>query len=92
MLQHSEDYNVRHKSTIDEATGQPLVVVSARRNLVAGEELLNSYDSGELTPAKFLTRFGFVPGGEVGEFIATIKEKDKGRLPFGFRIDDRKNW
>ena len=34
----------------------------------------------------------FVPGGEVGEFVATIKEKDKGRLPFGFRIDDRKNW
>ena len=58
--------------------------MSARRRIEAGEELLNSYDGGELEPAKFLTRFGFVPGSSPGEFISAIKAP--GKLPFGFKL------
>jgi hypothetical protein len=98
MLQHAAvaDSNVRHvqRNTegADEADGGKRVEVTARRAIAQGEELLNCYDDDKYPPETFLTRFGFVPGGEMGEFIATIKEKDRGRLPFGFRIDDRKNW
>ena len=98
MLQHAAlaESNVRHVQLnaegADEADGGQRVVVTASRAIAQGEELLNCYDGDKFSPETFLTRFGFVPGGEVGEFIATIKEKDKGRLPFGFRIDDRKNW
>ena len=53
--------------------------------------LLNSYDGGELDPATFLTRFGFVPGKSVGEFVKSIGG-GKMKLPFGFKIDDRKMW
>ena len=42
----------------------------ATRPLEAGHELLNSY--GDLPPAKFLTRFGFVPSMAVGEYIKSI--------------------
>ena len=45
------------------------------------EELLNCY--GELDDAKFLTRFGFVPGKANGEYIASLQ---KGKLPFGFKL------
>ena len=98
MLQHAAvaDSNVRHVQLntegADEADGGKRVVVTARRTIAQGEELLNCYDDDKYPPETFLTRFGFVPGGEMGEFIATIKENDRGRLPFGFRIDDRKNW
>jgi len=98
MLQHSAvaDSNVRHVQLntegADEADGGQRVVATARRTIAQGEELLMCYDDDEYPPETFLTRFGFVPGGEMGEFIATIKEKDRMRLPFGFRIDDRKNW
>ena len=83
MLQHAVEPNVRHVATIDAATGEQRVVVTARRRLDAGEELLNNYDGGELSPAKFLTRFGFVPGRSIGEFVESIGGK---RLPFGFRL------
>ena len=68
----------------DEATGAQRVVVRARRRIDQGEELLNSYDAGELAPAKFLTRFGFVPGLSTGEFIQSIGGRK--RLPFGFKM------
>jgi len=95
MLQHAAEPNVRHVQVSDgaaeggggaEGGGRQRVVVTARRPIAAGEELLNSYDGGELEPATFLTRFGFVPGRGVGEFVDSIREQDKGRLPFGFRI------
>ncbi len=91
MLQHASEANVRHVQVGDElAEGgggqQQRVVVTARRPIAQGEELLNCYDGGELDAATFLTRFGFVPGSEVGEFVESIKREDKGRLPFGFRI------
>ena len=75
MLQHSSDPNIRHGLELaDEGAGTPeRVVVRARRPLLAGEELLNSYDDGEYTADKFLSRFGFVPGKSVGEFVGSLK-------------------
>ena len=70
MLQHSPEPNVVHRVEED-ADGD--WVVRARSPLKAGTELLNCYDGGELSDAKFLSRFGFVPGCSVGEFVATIK-------------------
>ena len=61
--------------------GAQRVVVTARRAIAADEELLNCY--GELDDAKFLTRFGFVPGKANGEYIASLQ---KGKLPFGFKL------
>ncbi len=84
MLQHATEPNVRHGALYDEATGAQRVVVRARRRIDQGEELLNSYDAGELAPAKFLTRFGFVPGKTTGEFIQSIGGRK--RLPFGFKM------
>jgi len=84
MLQHDAEPNVRHVAVRDAATGEQCVVVSARRRLEVGEELLNCYDYGdELAPALFLTRFGFVPGKSVGEFVESIGGKS--RLPFGLK-------
>lgn len=83
MLQHADDANVRHQAEIDAESGEQRVVVSARRAMAAGEELMTSYDGGELDKAKFLTRFGFVPGSTTGEFIEAIGGKAK--LPFGLR-------
>lgn len=83
MLQHADDPNVRHQAEIDPESGEQRVVVSARRAMAAGEELMTSYDGGELDKAKFLTRFGFVPGSSTGEFIEAIGGKAK--LPFGLR-------
>lgn len=71
MLQHRDEPNVRHRTERDEESGAECVVVRARRPLAEGEELLNCY--GELPPAKFLSRFGFVPGRSVGEFVASIR-------------------
>ena len=81
MLQHADDPNIRHVAEVDEATGAQRVVVTARRAIAADEELLNCY--GELEDAKFLTRFGFVPGKANGEYIASLQ---KGKLPFGFKL------
>ena len=81
MLQHADDPNIRHVAEVDEATGAQRVVVTARRAIAADEELLNCY--GELDDAKFLTRFGFVPGKANGEYIASLQ---KGKLPFGFKL------
>ena len=64
--------------------GNQVVVVTARRRLEAGEELLNSYDDGELSAATFLTRFGFVPGKSVGEFVDAIGGSGP-KLPFGLK-------
>ena len=74
MLQHNAEPNVRHRSEVDDETGEACVVVRARQPLKAGTELLNCYNDQLLdNPAKFLSRFGFVPGYSVGEFVATIK-------------------
>jgi hypothetical protein len=61
MLQHSDEPNVRHAMSKDDGT----VEVRARRDLVAGEELLNQYrsEAEEKMPYhRFFTRYGFVPG------------------------------
>lgn len=61
MLQHSDEPNVSHAMRKDDKT----VEVRARRDLKAGEELLNQYRSEreESMPYhRFFTRFGFVPG------------------------------
>ena len=75
MLQHAPVPNVRHRTEMDEESGVASVVVRARQPLPAGTELLNCYDDGEFAelPAMFLSRFGFVPGLSVGEFVAAIK-------------------
>ena len=87
MLQHDTAPNVRHVLQTDPDTGAQCVVVTARRSISADEELLNCYDFGEpLEPAKFLTRFGFVPGETVGDFVKSIGG-GAARLPFGFRVD-----
>ena len=62
-------------------------VGSSRRRIAAGEELLNCYDAGELDEATFMTRFGFVPGRPMADWLESIG--GKGKLPFGFRVDDR---
>ena len=85
MLQHADEPNVRHVAVRDAATGRQSVVVTARTDLAAGEELLNNYDAGELSSAKFLTRFGFVPGKTIGEFIESIGGKGP-KLPFGLKM------
>ena len=60
-------------------------MVTARRPIAAGEELLHRYDLGdELEPGPFLTQYGFVPGMAVDDFVKSIK--DPRRLPFGLRI------
>lgn len=61
MLQHSDEPNIRHAMRKDDGT----VEVRARRDLVAGEELLNQYRSEEeenMPYHRFFTRYGFVPG------------------------------
>ena len=85
MLQHASEPNIRHVAVLDEATGEQKVVVTARRRIEAGEELLNCYDGGELPPARFLTRFGFVPGQTVGGFVDSLNE-GKIKLPFGLKF------
>ena len=71
MLQHAADPNVRYGSTPD---GDGSVVVKAKRALKAGEELVNCYDYGDsLSEGQFLSRFGFVPGQAVGDFVSTIQ-------------------
>lgn len=69
MLQHAAEPNVRHAA--EDESGD--VIVRALKPLAAGTELLNNYDGGELSDAIFLSRFGFVPGKSVGEFVETIK-------------------
>jgi hypothetical protein len=62
LLQHSETPNIRHVTSEEDGT----VEVRARRDLEAGEELLNQYHapgSEESMPQhRFFTRFGFIPG------------------------------
>ena len=61
MLQHSDEPNVRHAMRKVDGT----VEVRARRDLTAGEELLNQYrsEAEEKMPYhRFFTRYGFVPG------------------------------
>lgn len=61
MLQHSDEPNVRHAMRKEDGT----VEVRARRDLTAGEELLNQYrsEAEEKMPYhRFFTRYGFVPG------------------------------
>lgn len=60
-FQHSDDPNIRHVMRKDDGT----VVVTARRDLEAGEELFNQYRSEEeesMPYHRFFTRYGFVPG------------------------------
>eukprot|EP00546_Thalassionema_frauenfeldii_P011597 CAMPEP_0178925480 /NCGR_PEP_ID=MMETSP0786-20121207/17938_1 /TAXON_ID=186022 /ORGANISM="Thalassionema frauenfeldii, Strain CCMP 1798" /LENGTH=321 /DNA_ID=CAMNT_0020600371 /DNA_START=281 /DNA_END=1246 /DNA_ORIENTATION=+ len=57
MTQHSsQNANIRHWT--DPATGN--VLVTAKRDLQAGEELFNCY-SDTLKPQQFFSAFGFVP-------------------------------
>jgi hypothetical protein len=70
MLQHSPEPNVVHR--VEDGEDGDLIV-RARQTLEAGTELLNCYDGGELSDAKFLSSFGFVPGYTVGEFVQQIK-------------------
>jgi SET domain len=61
LLQHGNDPNVRHAMRLADGT----VEVRARRDLRAGEELLNQYRAEtEVTMPfhRFFTRYGFVPG------------------------------
>jgi SET domain len=61
LLQHGNDPNVRHAMRLADGT----VEVRARRDLMAGEELLNQYRAEtEVTMPfhRFFTRYGFVPG------------------------------
>lgn len=61
VLQHSDAPNIRHAMRKTDGT----VEVRARRDLVAGEELLNQYrsEAEEKMPYhRFFTRYGFVPG------------------------------
>jgi hypothetical protein len=61
MLQHCDEPNVSHTMRKIDGT----VEVRARRDMVAGEELLNQYRSEEeesMPYHRFFTRFGFVPG------------------------------
>jgi hypothetical protein len=61
MLQHSDEPNIRHVMRKIDGT----VEVRARRDLKAGEELLNQYRSEEeetMPYNRFFTRYGFVPG------------------------------
>jgi hypothetical protein len=61
MLQHSDDPNIRHVMRSMDGT----VEVRARRDLIAGDELLNQYRSEEeetMPYNRFFTRYGFVPG------------------------------
>ena len=61
MLQHSDEPNIRHVMRKIDGT----VEVRARRDLKAGEELLNQYRSEEeetMPYSRFFTRYGFVPG------------------------------
>ena len=88
MLQHAAEPNVRHRNEKAD-DGTDVVVVRARAPLKAGQELLNCY--GEHSEATFLTRFGFVPGYEVGEYVKTaIKDKQPGFL--GFRPYTKGEW
>lgn len=61
MLQHSDFPNVKHVMRKIDGT----VELRARRDLEAGEELLNHYraEAEETMPYhRFFTRYGFVPG------------------------------
>jgi hypothetical protein len=61
MLQHSDEPNIRHVMRRMDGT----VEVQARRDLNAGEEVLNQYRSEEeetMPYNRFFTRYGFVPG------------------------------
>jgi len=71
LLHHSAEPNVVHRVEGDSAEDD--LIVRARQPLEAGTELANCYDGGELSDAKFLSRFGFVPGCSVGEFVESIK-------------------
>jgi hypothetical protein len=75
MLQHSSEPNVRPRAKIDE-NGDQVVIAMARRRIEEGEELVQSYDSDRLESWQFLTRFGFVPGVSVSDFIASITEEN----------------
>ena len=46
MLQHDANHNVRHGAQTDPEDGTQRVVVTARRRIEMGEELLNNYDNG----------------------------------------------
>lgn len=61
MLQHCDEPNVSHARRKADGT----VEVRAKKDLAAGEELLNQYRSEReenMPYHRFFTRFGFVPG------------------------------
>jgi SET domain-containing protein len=61
MLQHSDEPNIFHAMRKVDGT----VEVRARRDIAAGEELLNQYRPEEeenMPYHRFFTRYGFVPG------------------------------
>mmetsp|Transcript_7469 Transcript_7469/g.16528 ORF Transcript_7469/g.16528 Transcript_7469/m.16528 type:complete len:415 (-) Transcript_7469:30-1274(-) len=75
LMQHSEEPNIRHSMSSAE---QGAVVVTARRALTKGDELLNQYRS-ELEESmpyhRFFSRFGFVPGIEQEDIEPLLKER-----------------
>lgn len=70
LLQHSDTPNIRHDTSEEDGT----VEVRARRDLEAGEELLNQYhapgNEENMPKSRFFTRYGFIPGNN--ESIKTL--------------------
>lgn len=77
MFQHGEEPSIRY--IIDADAG---AVVTARRPLPAGHELVNNY--GKLSDSKFFTRFGFVPGGGGEATVESAREMFEQRSPVFF--------
>jgi hypothetical protein len=78
MLQHSDIPNLSHYTKNDpNELDYGTVVVMARTNLAAGEELLNQYrpELDESMPHhRFFTRFGFIPGVQE-PIVSLLREK-----------------
>lgn len=70
MTQHSDDANLEHST--NGQTGE--IVVKARRDLVAGEELTINY-APDMEPFQFFPIYGFVPSGEGTSCRELLKRK-----------------
>ena len=69
MLQHSDEPNIRH------ATKNGQVDIHARSAIIAGSELMNTYNE-QLPSWKYFTRFGFVPGKNDVSVRELLQAKD----------------
>jgi hypothetical protein len=70
MTQHAEDANLEHST--NGQTGE--IVVKARRDLVAGEELTINY-APDMEPFQFFPIYGFVPSSEGTSCRELLKRK-----------------